>query len=157
MEHGYSSREARSASGLSPRMLHAIDHRGLVGPSVQRACGTGSARRWNLADLVALRIVKVARDIGLPFNVLRGVQAAIAGADLEDLRAARLVVTLSSERDGREASKKLISRVQLLEPDAEESRDAGTVYTVLELAPVVAHLEGMLRLVHTGEDRAGVA
>src|SRR3954464_8971090 len=52
----FSTAEAARLTGLTPRQLDHWDRRGFLRPSLERAAGYGSARRYSFADVVRLRV-----------------------------------------------------------------------------------------------------
>ena len=91
----YSTAEAARLSGLTPRQLDHWDRLGFLSPSLQRASGYGSARRYSFADLVRLRIAARLRRSGVNLSDLRRCAEALQsldGASDGDLAGARLVV-----------------------------------------------------------------
>ncbi len=68
---GYSAASARRIVGVSQRCLDYWADRGIVTPSVQRAAGKGSERRYAFDDLVKLALVKRLREAGLSLQKIR--------------------------------------------------------------------------------------
>lgn len=73
-ERSFSTPEAVAASGVNGPVLHYWCKTGFVTPSVKKGAGTGSRRRWSYEDLLALRVAKCLREIGVP---LSGMRAAV--------------------------------------------------------------------------------
>ena len=65
MKAGYSPADAKEIVGVSQRCLEYWDERGLVRPSIRKAKGKGTERRYSYEDLVALSVLKRLRDTGL--------------------------------------------------------------------------------------------
>jgi DNA-binding transcriptional MerR regulator len=65
LEAGFSTARAARLTRLSPRQLDYWDRRGFLSPSLSRAEGYGSARRYSFADLVRLRVAARLRAAGL--------------------------------------------------------------------------------------------
>ena len=65
LEAGFSTARAARLTRLSPRQLDYWDRRGFLTPSLARAEGYGSARRYSFADLVRLRVAARLRAAGL--------------------------------------------------------------------------------------------
>lgn len=65
LEAGFSTARAARLTRLSPRQLDYWDRRGFLVPSLARAEGYGSARRYSFADLVRLRVAARLRAAGL--------------------------------------------------------------------------------------------
>jgi len=64
LEAGFSTARAARLVRLSPRQLDYWDRRGFLSPSLSRAEGYGSARRYSFADLVRLRVAARLRAAG---------------------------------------------------------------------------------------------
>jgi DNA-binding transcriptional MerR regulator len=67
----FSTAQTARLTGLSPRQLDYWDRQGFVRPSVARASGYGSARRYSFADLVRLRVAARLRAAGFGLNKIR--------------------------------------------------------------------------------------
>jgi DNA-binding transcriptional MerR regulator len=67
----YSAAAARRIVGISQRCLDYWDERGIVSPSVERATGKGSERRYSYDDLLKLSVVKRLRQTGLSLQKIR--------------------------------------------------------------------------------------
>jgi DNA-binding transcriptional MerR regulator len=65
LEGGFSTARAARLTRLSPRQLDYWDRRGFLSPSLARAEGYGSARRYSFVDLVRLRVAARLRAAGL--------------------------------------------------------------------------------------------
>jgi DNA-binding transcriptional MerR regulator len=65
LEAGFSTARAARLTRLSPRQLDYWDRRGFLSPTLARAEGYGSARRYSFADLVRLRVAARLRAAGL--------------------------------------------------------------------------------------------
>jgi len=65
MDAQFTAAAARRIVGVSQRKLDYWDERGLVIPSIRKADGKGSDRRYSFRDLVKLSVVKRLRDAGL--------------------------------------------------------------------------------------------
>lgn len=65
MDAQFTAAAARRIVGVSQRKLDYWDERGLVIPSIRKADGKGSDRRYSFMDLVKLSVVKRLRDAGL--------------------------------------------------------------------------------------------
>jgi len=84
-------------TGLSPRQLDHWDRKGFLGPSLERATGYGSARRYSFADVVRLRVAARLRAGGVGLSRIRKCAEALARLDPEaDLGQARLIVVGST-------------------------------------------------------------
>jgi DNA-binding transcriptional MerR regulator len=107
LEAGFSTARAARLTRLSPRQLDYWDRRGFLSPTLARAEGYGSARRYSFADLVRLRVAARLRGAGLGLariqqavETLRRLDPA-AGADLAAhlLIAGKRVLWVRSERE----------------------------------------------------------
>jgi DNA-binding transcriptional MerR regulator len=75
LEAGFSTARAARLTRLSPRQLDYWDRRGFLSPTLARAAGYGSARRYSFADLVRLRVAARLRAAGLGLaRIQRAVQ-----------------------------------------------------------------------------------
>ena len=70
-EGSFSTAQTARLTGLSPRQLDYWDREGFVRPSVARASGYGSARRYSFEDLVRLRVAAKLRAAGFGLNKIR--------------------------------------------------------------------------------------
>jgi DNA-binding transcriptional MerR regulator len=70
---GYSAGQASRATGVTYRCVDHWDKIGFINPSLGKADGTGTARRYAFADLVALRAAKQLRDAGIGLDKLQKV------------------------------------------------------------------------------------
>jgi DNA-binding transcriptional MerR regulator len=70
-EAGFSTARAARLARLSPRQLDYWDRRGFLSPSLVRAEGYGSARRYSFADLVRLRFAARLRASGFGLQRVR--------------------------------------------------------------------------------------
>jgi DNA-binding transcriptional MerR regulator len=68
---GYSTSEVSRVTGVSGAVLHYWDRTNFLGPSVAKAKGTGSRRRWSFADVVAVRLARDLRRGGIPLQGIR--------------------------------------------------------------------------------------
>ncbi|MEP6995418.1 MAG: MerR family transcriptional regulator [Acidobacteriota bacterium] len=93
----FSTVEAARLTGLSPRQLDHWDRLGFLGPSLQRAAGYGSSRRYSFADVVRLRVAARLRSHGVGLARIRRCAEALARLDPSaDLGRARLMVVGST-------------------------------------------------------------
>ncbi len=89
----FSTAEVARLTGLTARQLDHWDRQGFVGPSIERARGYGSARRYSFADVVRLRVAARLRANGVGLARIRRCAQALARLDPEaDLGGARLMV-----------------------------------------------------------------
>jgi DNA-binding transcriptional MerR regulator len=70
-EGSFSTAQTARLTGLSPRQLDYWDREGFARPSVARASGYGSARRYSFEDLVRLRVAAKLRAAGFGLNKIR--------------------------------------------------------------------------------------
>jgi DNA-binding transcriptional MerR regulator len=107
LEAGFSTARAARLTRLSPRQLDYWDRRGFLSPSLARAEGYGSARRYSFADLVRLRVAARLRAAGLGLSriqqavqTLRRLDPARAESlSAHLLIAGRRVLWVRSERE----------------------------------------------------------
>ncbi|HTY40308.1 MAG TPA: MerR family transcriptional regulator [Thermoanaerobaculia bacterium] len=93
----FSTAEAARLTGLSARQLDHWDRKGFLRPSLEKAAGYGSARRYSFADVVRLRVAARLRANGVGLARIRKCAEAMARLDPEaDLGRARLLVVGSS-------------------------------------------------------------
>ena len=89
----FSTAEVARLTGLTARQLDHWDRQGFVRPSVEKANGYGSARRYSFADVVRLRVAARLRANGVGLARIRRCAEALARLDPEaDLGGARLMV-----------------------------------------------------------------
>lgn len=77
---GYSSAEAARAAGVSYRQLDYWTRERIVRPSVAEAGGSGTARRWSLADVEVLRTLGALSALGCAGDALRHAGRVLAEA-----------------------------------------------------------------------------
>lgn len=94
LEAGFSTARAARLTRLSPRQLDYWDRRGLLSPSLARAEGYGSARRYSFADLVRLRVAARLRAAGLGLARIQRAVETLRRLDPErgDTLSAHLVI-----------------------------------------------------------------
>src|SRR5262245_34465423 len=93
----FSTADVARLTGLSARQLDHWDRNGFVRPSLERASGYGSARRYSFADVVRLRVAARLRANGVGLARIRRCAEALAKLDPSaDLGRARLIVVGSS-------------------------------------------------------------
>lgn len=94
IQDSFSTAEAARLAGLSPRQLDHWDRLGFLTPSLQRASGYGSSRRYSFTDLVRLRVAARLRASGVGLARIRRCVEALKrlGEDETDLARARLLV-----------------------------------------------------------------
>jgi len=67
----FSTAEAARLTGLTPRQLDHWDHLGFLRPSLRKASGYGSSRRYSFADLVKLKVAARLRASGIGLARIR--------------------------------------------------------------------------------------
>jgi DNA-binding transcriptional MerR regulator len=72
---GFSTPEAASITGVNAKTLSYWDTSGFLRPGIRRGRGTGSRRRYNFGDLLAIRAVRALRERGISLQRLRRVVA----------------------------------------------------------------------------------
>jgi len=91
----FSTAEVARLTGLSPRQLDHWDRLGFLKPSLAKASGYGSARRYSFADVVRLRVAARLRASGVGLARIRRCAEALSRLDdtgAGDLARARLLV-----------------------------------------------------------------
>ena len=93
----FSTAEVARLTGLTARQLDHWDRKGFLRPSLERASGYGSARRYSFADVVRLRVAARLRASGVGLARIRRCAEALAKLDPSaDLGRARLMVVGTS-------------------------------------------------------------
>jgi DNA-binding transcriptional MerR regulator len=93
----FSTAEVARLTGLSARQLDHWDREGFLRPSLEKASGYGSTRRYSFADVVRLRVAARLRAEGVGLARIRRCAEVLARLDPEaDLGQARLIVAGSS-------------------------------------------------------------
>ena len=93
----FSTAEVARLTGLSARQLDHWDRRGFLRPSLEKANGYGSTRRYSFADVVRLRVASRLRANGVGLARIRRCAEAMARLDPRaDLGHARLLVVGSA-------------------------------------------------------------
>jgi DNA-binding transcriptional MerR regulator len=95
VHQSFSTAQVARLTGLTPRQLDHWDRLGFLRPSLQRARGYGSARRYSFADVVRLRVAARLRASGVALSRIRRCAAALERLDprgTADLGRARLIV-----------------------------------------------------------------
>jgi DNA-binding transcriptional MerR regulator len=93
LRQSFSTFATSRLTGLSPRQLDHWDRQGFLGPSLERASGYGSARRYSFADVVRLRVAARLRAAGIGLARVRRCAEALARLEPDsDLGEARLLV-----------------------------------------------------------------
>jgi DNA-binding transcriptional MerR regulator len=95
VRQSFSTAEVARLTALSPRQLDHWDRQGFLRPSLERASGYGSTRRYSFADVVRLRVAARLRAAGIGLAKIRRCAEALARLEPEgagDLAEARLLV-----------------------------------------------------------------
>ena len=93
----FSTAEVARLTGLTARQLDHWDRKGFLRPSLERASGYGSSRRYSFADVVRLRVAARLRASGVGLARIRRCAEALAKLDPSaDLGGARLMVVGAS-------------------------------------------------------------
>ncbi len=124
----FSALATRRIVGVSQRCLDYWDETDIVRPSVERADGKGSARRYSFDDLLCLSVVKSLRHSGLSLQRIRkGLQQLRKRTSRRDPLRTEVLIT-----DGKK-----LHRV-VANADAVEDVLAGgqLVFSVVALGPI---------------------
>lgn len=89
---GYSSKQTAEVVGISYRQLDHWARTDLVRPSLARATGSGSRRRYSYDDLVRLKVIKRLLDNGIRLEKVRDVFDYVRNELQEDISSANLVI-----------------------------------------------------------------
>jgi DNA-binding transcriptional MerR regulator len=95
VRQSFSTAEAARLTGLTARQLDHWDRQGFLSPSLERASGYGSNRRYSFADIVRLRVAARLRTAGIGLPKIRRCAEALARLEPDgagDLAEARLLV-----------------------------------------------------------------
>lgn len=93
LRQGFSTAETARLTGLTSRQLDHWDRMGFLRPSLERASGYGSTRRYSFADVVRLRVAARLRAAGIGLPKIRRCAEALARLEPDaDLGHARLLV-----------------------------------------------------------------
>lgn len=90
--------EAAKLIGISYRQIDYWDRIELVKPSVNKAAGSGSQRRYSMEDLMALSVVKTLNYLGFGFDWVRTILGDVDG---ELLRADDNYLLVIGKNDAR--------------------------------------------------------
>ena len=133
VRRSFSTAEVARLTGLTPRQLDHWDRLGFLRPSLSRAAGSGSTRRYSYADVVRLRVAARLRASGVGLARLRRCAEALSRLDPEgsgDLGRARLLVAGSRVLWAR-SDRELIDLVE-----------EGQLVLVFSLGEAVAEMAG---------------
>jgi DNA-binding transcriptional MerR regulator len=94
ISRSFSTAQVSRLTGLTPRQLDHWDRLGFVKPSVRKATGYGSARRYSFQDVVRLRVAARLRVAGLGLSRIRRCAQALQrlGGEAKSLEGVRLIV-----------------------------------------------------------------
>jgi DNA-binding transcriptional MerR regulator len=94
ISNGFSTAQAARLTGLTARQLDHWDRKGFLKPSLQKASGYGSARRYSFADVVRLRVAARLRAAGVGLARIQRCAEALErlGGEAGDLGGVRLLV-----------------------------------------------------------------
>jgi DNA-binding transcriptional MerR regulator len=92
---GFSTAQAARLTGLTARQLDHWDRKGFLKPSLERARGYGSTRRYSFGDIVRLRVAARLRAAGVGLARIQRCAEALERIGGEDggLGGVRLLVT----------------------------------------------------------------
>jgi DNA-binding transcriptional MerR regulator len=94
IRHSFSTAQVARLAGLTPRQLDHWDRQGFLKPSLQRARGYGSTRRYSFEDVVRIRVAARLRAAGVGLSRIRRcaeVLERLAG-ESGDLGGVRIIV-----------------------------------------------------------------
>jgi DNA-binding transcriptional MerR regulator len=141
LRQSFSTADVSRLTGLTARQLDHWDRLGFLGPSVARAAGSGSTRRYSYADVVRLRVAARLRASGVNLTRLRRCAEALSRLDREnagDLARARLVVVGSRVLWAR-SNQELVDLL-----------DEGQLVLVFSLGQAVAEVAGAVARLSRG-------
>ena len=94
ISNSFSTAQAARLTGLTPRQLDHWDRKGFLKPSLRKAQGYGSTRRYSFADVVRLRVAARLRSEGVGLTRIRRCAEALErlGGEAGDLGGVRLLV-----------------------------------------------------------------
>jgi len=94
ISNAFSTAEVARLTGLTARQLDHWDRQGFLKPSLRRAHGYGSTRRYSFADVVRLRVAARLRSAGVGLARIRRCAEALErlGGEADDLGGVRLIV-----------------------------------------------------------------
>ena len=95
-DQGYPGKRAAEIAGITYRQLDYWARTDLVRPSLVRATGSGSRRRYSYRDLLELRAVKSLLDAGIRLELVREVFTYLTQHLDEDVTRVNLVISGSS-------------------------------------------------------------
>jgi DNA-binding transcriptional MerR regulator len=140
----FSGPQVCSLVGLTYRQLDYWARTGLLTPSVTKASGSGSKRKYSYRDVVELKVIKQLLDAGLSLQAARRAVDCLRSDLQVDLAGTQLVLT---------------STTSVLAHSNGEVVDllAGGqgVFNIIPMAGVVASLEAEIVQMHRDLSRAG--
>lgn len=89
---GYSATFTKDVVGITYRQLDHWARTDLIVPSLAKAAGSGSRRRYSYDDLVRLRVIKRLLDNGIKLEKVRAIFDYIRNELGEDISSANLVI-----------------------------------------------------------------
>jgi len=92
VDEGFPGKKAAEIAGITYRQLDYWARTNLVKPSLARAHGSGSRRRYSYRDLLELRAVKSLLDAGIRLELVRKVFAYLTEHLDEDVTQVNLVI-----------------------------------------------------------------
>jgi DNA-binding transcriptional MerR regulator len=140
-EIGFGGKQTCEIVGITYRQLDYWDRRDLVNPSLAKAHGSGTQRRYSYRDLVRLRVVKSLLDAGVKLDNARRAIEYLRAEEGADWQTASIVLAGPNSilaRDG-DALIDLVKRGQGVLNIVPLGAVVGEVDTkILELAPAPA-------------------
>ena len=91
-ETGFSGKQTCEIVGITYRQLDYWDRRDLVTPSLAKAHGSGTQRRYSYRDLVRLRVVKSLIDAGVKLDNARRAIEYLRAEEGADWQTASIVL-----------------------------------------------------------------
>ena len=89
---GYGSKLTADVVGITYRQLDHWARTGLVEPSLARATGSGSRRRFSYDNLLELKVIKRLVDSGIKLEKIRSIFDYMRSELQEDISRANLVI-----------------------------------------------------------------
>ena len=91
-DNGFSGRTAVEIVGISYRQLDYWARTDLVRPSLSKAQGSGSRRRYGYRDLLELKVVKSLLDAGIRLETVRQIFGYVREHLTDDIASLNLVI-----------------------------------------------------------------
>ena len=92
ISHGYSAKLTAEVVGITYRQLDYWARTDLVAPSLARAAGSGSRRRYSYSNLLELKVIKRLLDSGIKLEKVRSIFDYMRSELQEDISRANLVI-----------------------------------------------------------------